>query len=321
MTASGGTDLLETAWERASVPLRFQVGDIVLGQAMLSLYRRSARLDEEPLDVDDTPEPPPRLDRADGYVVWSQPIAKRLPVLRRRRDAICYIPRQYQRFSVQLSGGFEQYMSTLSGKTRSSLKRKLRKFTEVSGGLIDWKEYRTPDQIAAFFPLARKVSARTYQERLLHIGLPADEVFFMSAHTLARDNKLRAYLLFLNGEPISYLYCPVRQRVVVYDHLGYDPSYASLSPGTILQILALKALFAEQQFTTFDFTEGEGQHKEIFATDWRLCGDVFVVRERLVPMLLVVLHLGLDRASGGAGSVLELLKLKSRVRKLVRSVR
>jgi hypothetical protein len=123
------------AWERASVPLRFQVGDIVLGQASLSLYRRNAWLDEEPLDVDDTPQPPPRLDGADGYVVWSQPITRRLPALRRRRDAICYIPRQYQRFSVLLSGGFEQYMSTFSGKTRSSLKRKLRKLTDGSGGL------------------------------------------------------------------------------------------------------------------------------------------------------------------------------------------
>jgi hypothetical protein len=142
-----------------------------------------------------------------------------------------------------------------------------------------------------------------------------------SAQTLARDNSLRAYLLFLNGEPISYLYCPVRQRVVVYDRLGYDPSYASLSPGTVLQILVLKALFAEQQFTTFDFTEGEGQHKEIFATDQRLCADVYVVRERLAPLLLIVLHFGLDTASGGAGKALELLKLKSRVRKLIRSVR
>jgi len=108
---------------------------------------------------------------------------------------------------------------------------------------------------------------------------------------------------------------------VVYEHLGYDPSYASLSPGTILQILALKALFAEQQFTTFDFTEGEGRHKEMFATDRRLCGDVYVLRERLASMALIVLHLGLDKASGGAGRLLELLKLKSRVRKLMRSVR
>jgi hypothetical protein len=100
MTASGGTELLENAWERASVPLKFQVGDLVLGQTTLSLYRRGALLDEEPLGRDEVPEPPPRLDGADGYCVWSQPIATRLSVLRRRRDEIRYIPRQYQRFSV-----------------------------------------------------------------------------------------------------------------------------------------------------------------------------------------------------------------------------
>jgi hypothetical protein len=100
MTASGGTELLENPWERASVPLKFQVGDLVLGQTTLSLYRRGALLDEEPLGRDEVPEPPPRLDGADGYVVWSQPIATRLSVLRRRHDAIRYIPRQYQRFSV-----------------------------------------------------------------------------------------------------------------------------------------------------------------------------------------------------------------------------
>lgn len=44
MTASGGTELLEKAWERGSIPLKFQVGDLVLGQTTLSLYRRSALL-------------------------------------------------------------------------------------------------------------------------------------------------------------------------------------------------------------------------------------------------------------------------------------
>src|SRR6266581_3903202 len=125
MIASGGINLLEKKeWERAPVPLKFQIGDILLGQAILSLHRRSARLDGPPLDVDDIPEPPPRLDGADGYVVWSQPIATKLPAVRTRRDSILYIPRQYRRFSIHLAGDFEQYMNTFSGRTRSTLTRK-----------------------------------------------------------------------------------------------------------------------------------------------------------------------------------------------------
>jgi CelD/BcsL family acetyltransferase involved in cellulose biosynthesis len=320
MTGSGGISLYEASWERSRVPLKFQVGDIVFGTAVLSLFRRNAQLDERPLHLDETPVPPPRLDGADGFVVWSHPIAARLPVLSMRTDAIRYTPRQYNRYSINLSGDFEQYMASFSGKTRSSLRRKLRKFAEVSGGTIDWKQYRTPEEIAAFFPLAKAVSAKTYQERLLGIGLPADDTFVRSAQATSKRDNVRAYLLFLKGEPISYLYCPISQRVVLYDRLGYDPCYSSLSPGTVLQLLALKALFAEQRFTMFDFTEGEGRHKELFSTGSCLCGDVYVVKRRLATASLVMLHHAVDRTSAAAGMMLDRLNLRSRMRRLVRSV-
>jgi CelD/BcsL family acetyltransferase involved in cellulose biosynthesis len=309
--------LADDSWERGPVALKFQLGDIVFAKAVLSLFRRSARLDEHPLDDCDMPEPPPQLDGAHGYVVWSHPIAKKLPILRARSDAILYAPQQYRRFFVDLSGGFEGYMKTFSGKTRSGLRRKLRKFTEASGGIIDWKQYRTPDEVATFFSLAKSVSAKTYQERLLGVGLPADPTFIASACAMSKEDRVRAYLLFLHGKPIAYLYCPVSEQVVSYDRLGYNPAYASLSPGTVLQLLVLEALFSEE-FTTFDFTEGEGQHKEMFSTGSRLCGDVFVVCRRLVPISIIVLHHAMNRASATAGVTLDRLHLKSRMRRLIR---
>jgi CelD/BcsL family acetyltransferase involved in cellulose biosynthesis len=305
-------------WERGSVQLKFQLGDIVFARVALSLVRRSARLDERPLDFCDAPEAPPQLDGADGYVVWSHPIAAKLPALRFRHDVILYTPQQYRRFFVDLSGGFEGYMNTFSGKTRSGLRRKLRKFAEASGGEIAWRQYRTPDQLATFFSLTRNVSAKTYQERLLGVGLPTDPTFIASACAMSKDDRIRAYLLFLNGLPISYLYCPVTERVVTYDRLGYDPAYASLSPGTVLQLLALEALFGEQQFIMFDFTEGEGQHKETFSTGSCLCGDVYVVRRRMMPVSIVVLHYAMNLAAVAAGATLDLLQLRSRLRRLIR---
>jgi Acetyltransferase (GNAT) domain len=313
-----GSAVVGEAWERGSVPLKFQLSDFVLGSVHLSLYRRSARPDERPLDIDEIPEPPPHLDEADGYVVWSRPIAGPRPALSLRRRTIIYTPRQYRRFSAGLSGDFEQYMSHFSPKTRSTLRRKLRKFAEASGGVIDWREYRSSAEIAKFFPLAHKVSTKTYQERLLDMGLPGDSVFFDSAIELSRQDRVRAYLLFLNREPISYLYCPIIDGVVVYDHLGYDPAHASLSPGTVMQILALQALFAERRFTLFDFTEGEGQHKEVFSTQSVQCGDLFVIKRRLGLLSVVMLHRVVDEASGTVGRVLNHFGLKSRLKRLLR---
>lgn len=312
--------LPEKSWELARVPFKFHFGDIVLGSAVLSLFRRNAQLAEPPLNVDDVPEAPPRLDGADGYVVWSHPIAARLPALRVRRDGVLYLPQQYRRFSIDLSGDFAQYLSGFSGKTRSGLRRKLRRFAEASEGAIDFKEYRTAEQIAGFFPLARRVSEKTYQERLLRIGLPTGDRFIASAHRLAEEDNVRAYLLFLRGEPISYLYCPIDQRIVLYDRLGYDPTCASLSPGTVLQLLALEALFAERRFASFDFTEGEGQHKELFSTESRLCADVYVLNRRVTLAALVTLHHTVDKISAGAGILLDRLNLRSPFRKLVRGI-
>ena len=309
----------DTVWERGSVPLKFQLGDLVFGRAFLSLYRRSAQPHECPLNIGDTPEPPSLLDGADGYVVWSHPIAKKLPTISRRQNAILYTPRQYRRFSIDLACDFNQYIAKLSRNTRSALKRKVRKFSEASGGNIDFRAYRTPEQLNEFFPLARKVSAKTYQERLLGVGLPAGQSFMASARSLAKQDALRAYLLLLNGQPISYLYCPVRWGIVIYDHMGYDPAYSSLSPGTVLQRLALENLFTERRFVMFDFTEGEGQLKETFSTGSRLCADIYVIRRRLTPISLVLLHRTVDTASSAAGMILDQLNIKSSVRKLLRS--
>lgn len=305
-------------WEYGSVRLKFQLGDIVFARVALSLVRRSARLGEGPLDLCDTPEAPPQLDGADGYVVWSHPIAARLPALRFRNDEIVYAPQQYRRFFIDLSGGFERYMNMFSSKTRSGFRRKLRKFAEASGGAIAWRRYRTPDEVTAFFLEAKKVSTKTYQERLLGVGLPNDQVFVEAALALAREDGIRAYLLFLNGRPISYLFCPVSEGVVSYDRLGYDPAYAALSPGTVLQLLALESLFAEQRFTRFDFTEGEGQHKEMFSTGSCLCSDIYVLRRRLIPICAVLLHHAVTRTSAAAGATLDRLNLRSRIRRLIR---
>ena len=312
--------LPDPIWECSRVPLKFQFGDIVLGRVFLSLFRRNAQLDEPPLAIGETPEPPPRLDGADGYVVWSHPIATRLPALSAQGGRMLYAPRQYRRFSIDLSGEFAQYMAAFSGKTRSGLRRKLRKFAEASGGRIDWRQYRTPKELSRFFPSARMVSAKTYQERLLQKGLPASEMFIASSLALSKADDVRAYLLFLQDEPISYLYCTINQQVVAYDYLGYDPSYSFLSPGTVLQLLALEALFAERRFTTFDFTEGEGQHKEMFSTANCLCGDVYVLARRFFPVSAVMLHYAADRISGSCGIILDQLNLRSSFRRLVRGI-
>jgi hypothetical protein len=309
----------ETNWEFAIVPLRFDVGGVVLGAVPLRLCRRSASLSERPLARGEIPDPPAATLGSAGYVVWSQPIETNLPVLTRTDKRIVYAPRQYRRFVIDMSGDFDDYLAKFSAKTRATLRRKRRKLAEASGGAIAWEQYRTAAELLRFFDLASGVSARSYQERLLHLGLPRNPDFIKSAQDRADQDQLRAFLLFLDGRPIAYLYCPVDHSVVRYAHLGFDPAHAALSPGTVLQLLALEALFAERRYAYFDFTEGEGQHKELFSTGSRLCADLYVLDRRLQLLALITLHHGIDCAASGAGALLQRLGLKARLRRFVRS--
>jgi CelD/BcsL family acetyltransferase involved in cellulose biosynthesis len=136
---------------------------------------------------------------------------------------------------------------------------------------------------------------------------------------LGQFTDARGYLLFHAEKPIAYIFCPAQDGNLLYQFLGHDPEYERWSPGTVLQYLALESLFAEGRFRTFDFTEGEGAHKEFFANRSVLCADIYYFRKSPKNYLIVGLHAGLYAASRGATRLLDRLGLKARIKKLIRS--
>jgi CelD/BcsL family acetyltransferase involved in cellulose biosynthesis len=88
---------------------------------------------------------------------------------------------------------------------------------------------------------------------------------------------------------------------VIYAYVGHDPAFNDLSPGAVLQLEAMRDLFDEQRFKTFDFTEGEGQHKRQFATGGVACVDLLLLRPSLANRLTMA-------ALGGFNSTVALAK-------------
>jgi len=215
-------------------------------------------------------------------------------------------------------GTFEDYLKQFSSKSRSTLRRKVRKYGQLCGGEPDWRTYRTAAEMEEFYRLARDVSRKTYQERLLDAGLPESDEFRKELLAAAERDFTRGYLLFHESRPVAYLHCPIHDGVVFYGHLGYDPEYAKWSPGTVLQHLALEQLFMEPDLRMFDFTEGEGQHKSFFATHSALCADIYYLRRSLRNRGLVRLHAVLEAFSRALVRQLDRLGLKERIKRLIR---
>jgi hypothetical protein len=304
-------------WVTGATRLKFLLGEVPLGAVTFPCLTLDAYVTDllggppEPILLFDRFPPAVAVLKAPSY-----PVPARLPRLSRLPGMIRYVPSQYRRYYVDLAGTFDAYLGRFSSKTRATLRRKVRKFAEISGGEIDWREFLGAEGLDEFHRLAVEVSRRTYQERLLQAGLPPRDRF---QQILATSPGARGYLLFVRERPVAYMFCPERSGNLLYQNVGYDPEYQHGNPGTVLLYLVLERLFAEGRHRAFDFTEGEGPHKEFFANQNVFCADIYYFRDTVRHWLLVTAHTGLYVGSRTLARTLGRAGLKDRIKKLVRA--
>ena len=310
---------VNNVWKKRTLPFRFRLGEVTLFSVAADLNVCTLDFLELRDGKNCSAEIPETIPRdVDGYLIRSMPVAEELPRLDSTRHSIRYIPRQYERYYIDLSGTAEDYLNKFSSRSRSTLRRKVRKFAEYSGGDIDWCEYSSPEEMAVFYKHARAVSELTYQERLLDAGLPAGREFHRHMQALALENAVRGYLLLHHGKPVAYLYTPIQKGSLIYQHLGYDPDYAKWSPGTVLQWLVIEKLFTSGSFDLFDFTSGEGSHKKYFSTGSQRCADIYYLRPTHRNRLVVSSHSALDVFSDRLAAALEYIGVKKWLKRALR---
>jgi len=273
--------------------LKFEVG----ARTLMAIQRSLARV---PLTLDDAregrlPQLPPLEREAHGYSVTSLPEDRQGAMVFASGGMLPFVRQRYTRYFTDFSVGFDGWFEGLSSNARQSLRRKAKKIAAESGGDLDIRAFRTAEELEAFHDVARRISLRTYQERLMGSGLPDSADFLHDMVTLAAADRVRAWLLYIGDEPAAYLYCPVLGDTVIYAHVGHDPAFNDLSPGQVLQLEAMRDLFDEQKYARFDFTEGEGQHKRQFSTGGVACVDLLLLRPSLANRVTMAALGGFNR--------------------------
>lgn len=309
------------SWHERDVTLRYKAGDVVLRTLKLPFVELNLHFTELGTDLSKHLPPSPLPKGVVGALVRSHPIAvPSLPQISSSGGFLLYVPRTYPRHYIEMKDkSFDDYMKKFSSKTRSTLNRRVKKLAEHCGGKVDFRAYKTPDEIAEFHRLAEPLSAKTYQTRLLGSGLPNDAAFIESAKRRAANDALRAFLLFHDQKPIAYLYTPVHLgRILEYEYLGYDPEMATWSVGTVLQHLALEVLFAEGRYEYFDFTEGGGDHKKLFSTAYVDCADLWYFAPTAKNQLIVRSHVALGKTTRELNALAERLQIKAKLKRFIR---
>jgi hypothetical protein len=297
--------------------LKFEIGARTLATVQRFLVRIPLTLDEARADRLPVLAPLPR--EAHGYVVTSLPENLVPGLVKASGDMLPFVRQRYTRYFTDFAVGFEGWWNGLSSNARQGIKRKAKKIAAESGGELDVRAFRGPQELEAFHDVARRISLRTYQERLLGSGLPDSPEFIATMLAQGAADQVRAWLLYIAGEPAAYLYCPVIEGgVVLYSYVGHDPAFNDLSPGAVLQLEAMRDLFDEGKFSRFDFTEGEGQHKRQFATGGVECVDLFLLRPSLANRVTMASLGGFNRGVAGVKGLVKRVGAEKLAKKLRR---
>lgn len=304
-----------TVWTRTTMRFRFQIGEWTFAARRLPI----AVPDKYFLQLGEAASItlPQGFDDCICYVILSQPLSKRLPLLSWHAGMLRYAPHQYEHAIVIFDSDFETYLSTQFPRDR---KKKLlylvRRLCRHLGSDAPVRDYRSEAEFHEFHRMVTTLSSRTYQTRLLGRSI-ADERLDEWAR-LAGEGKARGWLLFHGERPIAFIAGRVRGDIFDNEYIGYDPEYADFGPGNVLQYFVLKQLFAEKGYRVWDFGEGEGLHKSRFANRRVPCGDLYYFPLRGPSLALLTSQAALHIGSRSAVGALDRLHLKERVKRLLR---
>jgi hypothetical protein len=180
----------------------------------------------------------------------------------------------------------------------------------LSGDSIDVRHYRTKEELIEFYPLARDVSAKTFQEKFMEDGLPDNAEFYTNMLVQAERDECCGSIILLDGQPISFLYFIRKKRRLIAIYGGFDPEHAKLSPGTVHLLLCIERFFEEPDYGIFDFGQGRCDYKEFFATDGVPCADVLILRKTPRSVAIVCCHLGFALVTSAIMGLIHGMRLK-----------
>ena len=227
-----------------------------------------------------------------------------------RKDSIRHL--------IKLPPSFDGFVKALSGVTRSSVTRKLKKFEKDYQ--FEFEVVSHPEQIDKFLTEGEKISRLTYQ---WHVGqrLTNDVATRRRYMRLAEAGQLRCYMLYVDGRPIAFLRGELSDNLYHYETPGYDPEFQKASPGIVILMWTIRDLIENTSCKLFDFGTGgdDTGYKSHYSNVMINCAPLEIGRcYRPYSLLLVLLQEGLSLTKNLAGAIVGSETVRQRFKRLVR---
>jgi len=231
-----------------------------------------------------------------------------------RERGLRILARNIQRtFLLEFPPTFDAYWSTLGGKTRNTLSRKVKKLEKHCGGDLQFRRFSKPGEMAELHGCLRRVWKKSWHAQVKSGAPPA------AAHleSLAGHGWVRSYVLFAKDTPVAYLLGFQYKGKFFYESLAYDPGWRDFSPGTVLNCLMLKELYAQDTPGVLDFGYGYNEYKEWFGNRPQERAEVLMPLTRTGHMLVTGITV-LDKLNGSCRQLAKKAGLVKRIKKFLR---
>jgi ribosomal protein S18 acetylase RimI-like enzyme len=154
-----------------------------------------------------------------------------------------------------------------SRKTRSKFRRRDLVLVEHFGGEVELRTFTDASQTDAFLAQCDRITARSYQAAI-GSGVRQVSRWKTIIETLARQGRLRGYVLAARGEPIAYVLGSLFGSRFTLTATAFDPEHRSLSAGQVLLNRVIDELAAER-VAVMDLGFGDAEYKRMHATETR----------------------------------------------------
>lgn len=167
--------------------------------------------------------------------------------------------------TLVLSDSVDEFLASRSRHARGELRALERRLTRKYGERLSVRIFRAPEEIDQLFADMDRVSATTYQ-RALRVGFDDSEEQRETIALALDRGWFRAYVLYLDAEPIAYRSGFVYRGRFTGSKTGYDPTYRHDRVGTYLLVRLIDNLCADNAVHVLDLGYGDAEEKRRFSS-------------------------------------------------------
>ncbi|MFA6303754.1 MAG: GNAT family N-acetyltransferase [Legionella sp.] len=141
-----------------------------------------------------------------------------------------------------------------------------------------------------------------------------DQITFM-----AKLDYLRSYLLYINNEPIAFLYAiQPNEKELLFIETGYKAEWKNYSPGRVLYFNIIKNLYSYKKPEICDLGEGANDLKLDIANNMLTTLVIICYKKRTLLSLLIAVQSTLQKIYIFNSKLIKATKLDKYIRKLIK---